>query len=304
MGLLGAAKGIAYIAQNIKAKHDKVTITSEEDMINKFAAFSFEKGLVTNHLRMTASDSKKASVYSSKIGGIPYMPKGYDYPCSKDGTPLRLLCQLNFTKLPDMEPFPKDGILQIFISDSGKLDLLDYFGTETEQDSFRIIYHESIIRKESELKSAEEMPSFDSTAFPAVRERVLIPAQPKPGIPSCLDFRFDGAVLEFAKKYRLCSKNAGSLNDIKNDAAEPLYRKFSYEGFSGIGGSGAFLERDPRSGEYKELLCCLFRLSDIEETCPEDEEIFAKADGAFQFFISYDALKNKDFSRVLYDCEI
>lgn len=304
MGLLGAAKGIAYIAQNIKARHDKVTIISEEDMINKFAAFMLEKGLVTNHLRLSASDSEKASVYSSKIGGVPYMPKEYDYPCSKNGTPLRLLCQLNFAKLPHMEPFPKDGILQIFISDSGKLDLLDYFGTETEQDNFRVIYHESIIRKESELKSAGEMPSFDSTAFPAVRERVLIPAQPKPGIPSCLDFRFDEAVLEFAKKYRLCPKNAESLNDIKNDAAEPLYRKFSYEGFTGIGGSGSFLERDPRDEKYRDCLCCLFRLSDIEETCPEDEEIYTKADGAFQFFISYEDLKNKNFSRVLYDCEI
>lgn len=307
MGIFGAIKGIAYAAQSIKAKHDEVTITSEEDMIKKFAGFCLEKGLAAEHMRMSPSDSEKASVYSSKIGGVPYMPKDFEYPCRRDGQPLRLLCQLNFAKLPHVELFPKEGILQIFISDIGKLDLLDYCGTETVQDDFRIIYHESIIRKESELKTAAEMPSFDSAVFPAVRERVLVPNEPKPVIPSCLDFRFEPAVLEFAKKYKLCPKSAESLSDIKNDACEPLYHRFSYPGFTGIGGFGSFIENDPRKTylpQFRDCVCCIFQLSDIEETCPEDEDIFKKTDGRFQFFMPYEALKNRDFSRVMFNCEI
>ena len=178
MGIFGAIKGIAYVAQNIKAKHDEVTITSEEDMIKKFAGFCLEKGLAAEHMRMSPSDSEKASAYSSKIGGVPYMPKDFEYPCRRDGQPLRLLCQLNLTKLPHVEPFPRDGILQIFISDIGKLDLLDYCGAETVQDDFRIIYHESIIRKENELKTAAEMPVFDRAVFLAVRESVIVPNEP------------------------------------------------------------------------------------------------------------------------------
>lgn len=307
MGILGAIKGIAYLAENLKEKHDEKTITSEEDMINKFIKHMLEKGLVCDHLRMEASDSENASVYSSKIGGIPYMPKDFEYPCRSDGTPLRLLCQLNFAKLPKLDNFPSDGILQIYISDTGKLDLTDYIQTTAEQDDFRVIYFEDILRKESLLKTASEMPEFTSCAFPAVRERVLVPMKPKPSIPSCLDFRFEDEVLEFAKKYGICSKNAQTVNDIPNDACEPLYHRFSYPGFTGIGGAGSFISGDPRAayyGEYRDCLCCLFRLADIEETCPEDHEIYAKADGVFQFFVSYDDLRKKDFSRVLFDCDI
>ena len=61
---------------------------------------------------------KKAqtSVFDSKLGGVPYMPKGFTYPVGKSGTyagkPLKLLAQLNFGALPRIPCFPQEGILQ------------------------------------------------------------------------------------------------------------------------------------------------------------------------------------------------
>ena len=58
-------------------------------------------------------------LFDCKMGGMPYFPKNMEYPVSrwKDdaGTPMKLLVQLNFEKLPHIEDFPEKGILQIFI---------------------------------------------------------------------------------------------------------------------------------------------------------------------------------------------
>ena len=58
-----------------------------------------------------------ATVYDSKLGGMPYFPKNEDYPISSvNGEPLSLLVQINFSSIPNIEGFPKEGILQIFIT--------------------------------------------------------------------------------------------------------------------------------------------------------------------------------------------
>ncbi|MEQ8461948.1 pentapeptide repeat-containing protein [Coleofasciculus sp. E1-EBD-02] len=51
--------------------------------------------------------------------GLPYLPKGMSYPQTPEGEYLHLLIQINFAEAPSMEPFPRQGILQVFIADSG-----------------------------------------------------------------------------------------------------------------------------------------------------------------------------------------
>ncbi len=287
----------------MKEKHDAKVITSEDDIIKKFIAFAIDKGLGRCHMRLEACEEGTCTVYSSKLGGMPYLPKDFDYPRRSDGEPLRLLCQLNFEKLPHMKPFPEKGILQIYLYDGGKLDLLDYQGTAFEQEDFRIVYFEELIRRESGLKSAEDMPAFDNSVFPAVRERLLAAKDPTQGIICSTDYRFDNAVLGFAKKYKLCPKSAQSIMDIPNDAAEQLYNLFAYNGFTCIGGNGIFTEGDPRCifPEYQDCDLCLFSLADIEVTDPRDEGIYAKADGRLNFLMPAENMLKKDFSRVLFD---
>lgn len=237
-----SARSIINTIKQLKAKHDAATITSRDDMIKKFIAFAIEKRLGNYHLQLTPAD-EPCTLYSSKLGGMPYMPKDFDYPTNSGNKPLRLLCQLNFEKLPPMKPFPEKGILQIYLYDDGKLDMADC-QTTSEQDNFRVIYFEDILRRESLLKSAEEMPAFDNT-FPFT-EKLLIAKSPTPTIICSSDYRFDDTVLEFAKAYKMCPKSAKSTYDIPNDADEPLYNTFTYENFTCTGGSGIFTERDPR----------------------------------------------------------
>lgn len=294
------------IIENVKKKICKNTVTSTDDMVNKFIAFMIEKRLARLHLQLIPDESTTCTVFGSKLGGMPYMPSDFEYPKRSDGEPLRLLCQLNFEELPPIKPFPEKGILQIYLYDGGKIDLLDYQGSEFEQDNFRIVYFDDIIREENKLKGADELPVFNNSVFPTVRERMLVPKVPAGGIICSSDYRFDETVLEFAKKYKICPKGTASVMDIPNDADEPLYNQFTYYGFNGIGGNGVFTERDPRKDfpQYRDCDICLFSLGDIELTSPEDDEIYVKTDGRLNFLMPSENLIKKDFSRVLFDMSV
>ncbi len=45
-------------------------------------------------------------IMDNKIGGIPYLPIGEEYPKDKNGTPLALLLQVNLKDI-DLEDYPK-----------------------------------------------------------------------------------------------------------------------------------------------------------------------------------------------------
>lgn len=285
-----ALKSLIRSIGELKEKHDAGVITSKDDMLKKFISFAIDKGLGRYLMQLKPTDGP-CSVYSSKLGGIPYMPKDFEYPVNGDNQPLRLLCQLNFEKLPPMKPCPEKGILQIYLYDGNKQDLFDYQGTSSKQDDFRIIYFEDVLRRESMLKSAEEMPSFNNDAFPAEKERMLTAKAPTPSIICSADYRFGETVLEFAKKYKMCPKSAKSLNDIPNDADEPLYNQFTYQGLICIGGSGIFTEGDPRkfSPEYQDCDISLFSLGDNEK------------DIQLNFLMPSANMMKRDFTKVLFD---
>lgn len=57
--------------------------------------------------------------WQSKFGGLPYFPKGIDYPQTAKGEYLSLLAQINFAETPNLEGFPETGILQFYILAEG-----------------------------------------------------------------------------------------------------------------------------------------------------------------------------------------
>ena len=62
------------------------------------------------------------NIKSSKFLGAPYLPIGTDYPKDKDGKPLILWAQLNFSEIPHLDDYPKNGIMQFFVSADGWYD--------------------------------------------------------------------------------------------------------------------------------------------------------------------------------------
>lgn len=123
--------------------------------------------------------AEQTSVFDSKLGGVPYLPKEMEYPKALQGAlagkPLKLLAQINFVKLPHLEGFPKKGILQFFAG----CDDDDVYGIDFDdgfnQNGFRILYHENIMEDTSKLISKEDMPEFggDEYDYPFMGEFLL-----------------------------------------------------------------------------------------------------------------------------------
>lgn len=260
----------------------------------------------------------ETTVFSSKFGGVPYFPKGVDYPAVREGVlagkPLRFLAQLNFAEIPHMEGFPTDGILQFFVGCDGD----DVYGLDFDnplsQNAFRVIYHENLIADESRLYGAEDMPAFEDSDFPFEGEFALQFSEKKSSFVPMEDYQFDELACEAYNG--AFGGNIQSLYGAEDslEAADPELFDGLLDGGvdeddevmegihcdgSHVGGYPYFTQSDPREYEeaYRKYDTVLFQMD-------TDDEIMWGDSGVANFFISAEDLANRDFSRVLYnwDC--
>lgn len=257
----------------------------------------------------------KCTVFSSKLGGVPYFPKDMEYPTVREGNfaglPIRFLAQLNFAELPHIEGFPEKGILQFFTGcaddDCVGLDFKDAF----DQNTYRIIYHSDIIEDESRLITADDLPEYDDEqfwSFPFSGEfKLCVESVGSCYAPPTSD-EFDKLII----KHYNALFNGNIKDTFSNDeglaGADPklysaLYEASENGGGVKMGGFPFFCQDDPRlwDEEYAKCNLLLFQL----DSCGDgDDEIMYGDCGVANFFISPEDLKNLDFSHVLYnwDC--
>ena len=119
------------------------------------------------------------SIMDDKIGGIPYLPVGEDYPLDKNNNPMVLLIQINLNNI-HLDNYPQEGILEIFIDKecSWPCDYkIKYFKNISEYrtdlmklDSENYIYKKPL--KIKLIKDIEHMPSTDYR-FESVMSEVI-----------------------------------------------------------------------------------------------------------------------------------
>lgn len=281
-----------------KKKPSEPPVSENEPGVTEIAEFKKKRELILKEfIEKTSVQSIKLTIglgepalTDSKFGGNPYFPKNLDYPHNKEGTPLRLLAQLNFEQLPRLENFPQKGILQFFISEEDYG--LDFDNPPEKQDNFRVIYHENIVAKD---EIANDFPEFTDD-FPLTGEFTLT-AEYSPCPMTCSDFRFDDKFKEIYKKYINTEK------DIPDEIFEDIYEKFYIEGHR-ISGYPIFTQEDPRGYEedYSQHTITLFQMD--SDMIDGGNEIIWGDCGVANFFISPDSLARLDFSDVLYnwDC--
>ena len=263
---------------------------------------------------------KETTVFDSKLGGRPYLPKNMDYPRvlsgEFEGEPLYLLTQLNFSMLPNIEGLPNKGILQFYVGCNGD----DVFGVDFDdyrnQNGFRIIYHSDIIDDEKLLMSEQEFldlgiedSEFIGEYLPFKGEFLLEYA----GVQNCPitanDYCFDNAVSSaYNKIYQdnICGvfsykPNTVSLYNRDPELCDVICEERTISG-TRIGGYPYFTQSDPRENDmYSEYNVLLFQLDSCGDG--EDEIIWGDC-GVGNFFIKHSDLERLDFTDVLYtwDC--
>lgn len=252
-------------------------------------------------------ERKKCSVFDSKLGGIPYMPRNFEYPFElpvENNEPLRLLAQLNFEQLPILPDFPQKGILQFFVATTPE------YGADFDEPintaGFRVIYHSNIIKNKDMLTF--DVPNLiydDANCFPFDGEFALIGNLIKQPI-SIDDFRFDKIFLSVYKKYT--NEKINNLYDISDNFFNKLLKNFNAEGHR-IGGYPHFEQYDPRDNCYKndnmyEHYTTLLLQIDSGLFTTKKDEICWGDGGVANFFIEPNKLKICDFTHIFYtwDC--
>ncbi|ATP41643.1 hypothetical protein CSE16_17265 [Solibacillus sp. R5-41] len=232
---------------------------------------------------------KQTSLFESKFAGDPYFPLTMEYPKNAVGQPLKLLAQINFADIPKHLPhFPVEGILQFFIDGYDDVLGLD-FDNAQNQDGFCIIYHEQIEKDTTQLMHdfAFVTATDDELYFPVEKEMALS-FESKFEPLSIEDFRN-------SETYKEIWKDVDHNPDLENQ----FFTSFSGTGHK-LGGFAFFTQEDPRS--YVENLQSHKIL--LLQVDSEMSDIIWGDCGVGNFFITEEQLKQKDFSKVLYnwDC--
>ena len=240
---------------------------------------------------LTGWQSKFAGWQSSR-GGFPYLPKGVDYPKTPDGDYLHLLAQINFSEAPHLEGFPKQGILQFYLSmdDSsyGFPDSEDVF----EQNRFRILYF-----REPDLN--EENLTTDFRFLPKKDDDFLL-RDIYPDECSAIQWT-KGYVPISIEDYNAFDRlfpELGNDGMTKIDM-EDLYAALSNASEWILGGANC----DIQMGGYRYHISDDPRCSLDSEEDPFDTLLFGISlleSGSVFFYIQSSALARCDFSKVLY----
>ena len=82
-----------------------ITKEQVEDFIEEVLPLT-EREVISYEL----SPAEGLPITDSKVGGVPYIPKGGTLPRTSDGYPLFMIAQINCEQLPPNSFYPKNGL--------------------------------------------------------------------------------------------------------------------------------------------------------------------------------------------------
>jgi uncharacterized protein YwqG len=234
--------------------------------------------------------TKKTTCCENKFGGVPYIPKDFDYPLDAENNPMLLLAQLNFEKLPKLEGLPDKGILQFFIS-AKRAETTDN-GVVTSPQNVRVIYHSEVNTKKNALGTPPSVKKLKKDDFPLKGEFALVPKIKNcPMSPS--DFRFEAAFVAFFNKKT--GKALKTIEQIEEFCNIEFYEEYGEIGGHRVGGFPMFTQGDPRNkDEYKKHTVLLLQI-DSDKSLGKSEINWGN-NGVANFFITPEALEKLDFT--------
>ena len=242
-------------------------------------------------------------IFDSKLGGLPYWTPDKNYPTNSNGEKLILLAQINFDREKVDSPIPANGMLQFFITNDDMLGMND--DDQTEQNNFRVIYHENInynITKEEVEKL--NIPTSNEKAG----EDFAIITECKISLEKGVDYikygdvQFENFLKIAYKKVFKKEPNKENIyfNILNDDERNRLDQELEINKSNHkMLGYSYFTQEDPRYDEkYKDYDTLLLQIDS------EGKYVKWGSVGIGNFFISKKALLEKDFSNVLYnwDC--
>ncbi len=278
-----------------------------EEQAMQYAKYAAEKaldGLETEHSIRFKLREETASVFESKIGGIPYFPLGAEIPLDSNGNQLRFLMQINCGDVKGMDCFPKAGMIQFWIIAD------DTWGMCSKENSgYRVIYYDHISETTVNPPIAE-FNDMETEFFPLKGEFGVAFMPTMDVIPKDSEKYREAFCRYFNEVSGESIKDPFDLySRLRLPLAvldEAIAHSDSSRGHR-IGGSSDFCQYDPRETEEEQRkydFQLLQMSSDFGRISGKNYENIMWGDaGICHFFINSEKLKNCDFSDVLYYCD-
>lgn len=314
------------------------TIFADENQVNSIPDDYFLKKYpklaetITKSVHITLDTPKeKLALWSSKVGGIPYLPTDEEAPRTSKGEKLTFIAQINFSEVPAIDDFPKKGLLQFWAIKNNLAEdyaeilpeeqrkifieqynaMIDDDQEKIDDESLNMIFQAA--SEEDWVGIATHVPTTKQDQFRVIYYADINPNQSR----SAEDFNndilltFDDEIMEAAMQFDLrqehmypvdyrFEKNYGKADD---DFGIYLEMGLPAAGHK-LGGYPDFTQTDPRgeyAGAFRSYDTLLLQLDGDEEF----GLFYSYGDTCVgNFFINKDKLKKLDFSDILFnwDC--
>ena len=254
-------------------------------------------------------------VTASKFGGAPYLPVGAQAPTNESGKPLGMIAQINCAELPKNELYPKTGILQFWLDPYDELGLGIDLKNPVSQVNTRVIYYPNLEETNPcahtlVMPDQEKQTEMEFMAWPVHVDQGweigLSFEETSEGITPQNWWVYQSRFVELWNEL-YPQQPIGDFTGI--DAYAPadeerpsvmFYRDIDQGRYHKLGGHPEFTQQDPRQehdgfDNYTINLLTMFS---------EDAEKFVTVwgdQGTANWLITPEQLKNRDFSKVLFE---
>ena len=254
-------------------------------------------------INIAIEENDKVGVTDSKFGGVPYISGDSNIPKDSNDAQLALLAQINCAELPENVLYPKEGLLQFWISRNNNfgLDNKDDYCVRFIKDIDKNITDEDILNKYTMLDEErdDEYSPFNkkNTSFALKFEKGM-------STITSNDFQFEGIALTTIKELFPNEDIKDLYDDLERDIFDTLFKAFNGVDHA-ISAYPTFTQWDPRNPDKPDAYgISLLQIESNFSNDSNDAEIMWGDSGVANFFINNDKLKNLDFEDILFywDC--
>jgi hypothetical protein len=248
-------------------------------------------------------ENNSLNLTDSKFGGLPYISTDADTPKDSNDNQLALLAQINCSDLPENTLYPKDGLLQFWISRN------DDFGLDNKKD-YCVKYIENIennITKESILTKYKLLDEENNEEYsPFNKKNTSFALKFEKGISTITstDFLFEDIALKTIHELFPDENIEDLYDDLERDVFNTLFKAFKGVDHA-IGAYPTFTQWDPRNPEEKDAYgITLLQVESHWDNDSNSSGIMWGDSGVANFFINKEKLEHLNFEDVLFnwDC--
>lgn len=248
-------------------------------------------------------ENNSLNLTDSKFGGLPYISTDADTPKDSNDNQLALLAQINCSDLPENTLYPKEGLLQFWISRNNE------FGLGNKKD-YCVKYIKNIednITKKSILNKYKLLDEENSEEYsPFSKKNTSFALKFEKGISTITstDFLFEDIALKTIHELFPDENIEDLYDDLERDVFNTLFKAFNGVEHA-IGAYPTFTQWDPRNPEEKDAYgITLLQVESHWDNDSNSSGIMWGDSGVANFFINKEKLEHLNFEDVLFnwDC--